>query len=67
MKSYLKIFPEERGRICEDTGRGRPFFSQLICGVGSPVTKHSMFTDVSKAAAIDTGSSFSAILGGTKI
>lgn len=65
-KTNLRIWPAERSLICEETERGRPFFSQWSCGGGVPVAAHSIFREVSKRAVSSSASSLLlAIVGGT--
>lgn len=46
--TYRSTWPADRSRMCEDTGRGRPFLSQLSWGGGEPVATHSMLTELSR-------------------
>ena len=52
--------------MCEDTGRGRPFLSQLSCGGGEPAATHSIFTELSRTVvSCSTVSLLPSITGGT--
>jgi len=66
MKTNLRICPADSSLTCEETDRGRPFFSQFICGGGVPAAEHSIFSEVSKRAVRSSGASLLlAIAGGT--
>lgn len=64
--TYRSTCPAERSRMWEDTGRGRPFLSQLSCGGGEPVATHSMLTELSRTVInFSTVSPLPSITGGT--
>ena len=64
--TYRSTCPAERSRMWEDTGRGRPFLSQLSCGGGEPVATHSMLTELSRTVInSSTVSPLPSITGGT--
>lgn len=65
--TYRSTCPAERSRMWEDTGRGRPFLSQLSCGGGEPVATHSMLTELSRTVVnFSTVSLLPSITGGTE-
>lgn len=65
--TYRSTCPAERSRMWEDTGRGRPFLSQLSCGGGEPVATHSMLTELSRTVVnCSTVSLLPSITGGTE-
>lgn len=65
--TYRSTCPAERSRMWEDTGRGRPFLSQLSWGGGEPVATHSMLTELSRTVVnCSTVSLLLSITGGTE-
>jgi len=68
VKTNLRICPADSNLIREETDRGRPFFSQFICGEGIPVAAHPIFMEDSKRAARSSGSLLLlVIVGGTAV
>jgi hypothetical protein len=66
IKPDLITCPADSNRMWEERGRGRPFFSQFICGGGVPVALHSIFTEAStKIVSFSVASLLPLILGGT--
>ncbi len=64
--TYRSTCPAERSRMWEDTGRGRPFLSQLSWGGGEPAATHSMLTELSRTVVnCSTVSLLPSITGGT--
>lgn len=65
--TYRSTCPAERSRMWEDTGRGRPFLSQLSWGGGEPVATHAMLIELSwTVVSSSTVSLLPSITGGTE-